>query len=89
MICRFLHQVIASNPSTPILLLANKSRTPVANLKEKLQAELTSYGEATSKKAVNIMNSNVEMLRGEMDEKGEVTLAEETVVGVEQWIMLH
>lgn len=75
-----------------MLLLANKSNIPVSNLKEKLQAELTAYSEASSKKAVDILNGNVEVLRGEVSEKnerGEVILAEETIVGVEQWIMLH
>lgn len=89
---RFLHQVIETNASTPVLLLANKSNMPVSNLKEKLQAELTSYSEASSKKAVDILNGNVEVMRGEMtekNEKGEVVLAEETIVGVEHWITLH
>ena len=65
---------------------------PVSSLKEKLQAELTSYSEVGSKKTVNIFSNNVEVMRGEVsekNEKGEVVLAEETVVGVEQWIMLH
>lgn len=74
------------------MLLANRSSVPASSLKEKLQAELASWSEVSSTKPVNIFNNNVEVLRGEVSEKnerGEVVLAEETVVGVEQWIMLH
>ena len=84
--------MLVNNPKTPILLLANKSKTFVSNLREKLQAELTSYSKMSGKKEVNMMNDNVEVMHGEVSEKnerGEVTLAEETIVGVEQWIMLH
>lgn len=87
-----MYQVVAKNASTPILLLANRSSMPVSSLKEKLQVELTSYSEVGSKKPVNLFSNNVEVMRGEVSEKnerGEVVLAEETVVGVEQWIMLH